>query len=73
MNNYSKNATIQKSLKNLNCLAPLVPPPVLQVNFKTTLNACIFGLKFLNGLTIQAEAPFVLSPGCATELQPKIS
>ena len=73
MNNYSKNATIQKSLKKLNCLAPSVPPPLLQVNSKTTLNACIFGLNFLNDLTKEAEAPFVFSPGCATELQPKIS
>ena len=66
MNNCSKNATVQKSLKELSCLAPSAPPPLLQVNSKTSLNACIWGLSFLNDLTKEDETSFSLSPGCAT-------
>ena len=61
---------MQKSLKELNCLAPLAPPPLLQVNFKTRLNSCL-RLNFLNHWLKGAKARLAIPLGCATEMQPK--
>ena len=49
MNNYQQIAKIQKSLKELNCLAPSAPPYTLG-QVQSTFKCLYFGLNFLNDL-----------------------
>ena len=49
MNNYQQISKIQKSLKELNCLAPSAPPYTLG-QVQNTFKCLYFGLNFLNDL-----------------------